>query len=232
MSIVTSPHVEGSYAGRFEVREGEFTLSADAPTRNRSEAILSVKKNRHNPQEGDDWWYRWWFYLPASTPLPATGGTSYMILTQWPNLAPPSSPDFELNGVLEFRDTKASGDAGPGHVEFLSSDGKSRPDGTEYMWRKDPATITRDSWHKLLIHKKWSSDPSQGFVEIWFDDVQQTLTDGTTRMYMRTKSPGYGAYMKQGIYRSNAIGGTAVIYEDGLRIGTTRAAADPSGPGS
>jgi hypothetical protein len=155
-----------------------------------------------------------------------------MIITQWPNLAPPSSSDFELNGVLEFRDTKASGDPGPGHVEFLYSDGKSRADGTEYMWRKDPAAITRDSWHKLLIHKKWSSDPDQGFIEIWFDDVQQTLTDGTSRMYMRTKSPGYGAYMKQGIYRSNAIGGTAVIYQDGLRIGTTRAAADPSGSGS
>jgi hypothetical protein len=29
--------------------------------------------------------------------------------------------------------------------------------------------------------------------------------------------------MKQGIYRGNDIGGTAVIYFDGLRIGTTRA---------
>ena len=223
-SVVTSPHVQGSHAGRFEVREGEFTLSGDRPTRNRTEAVLSVKQNRHNPQEGDDWWYRWWFYLPSSTPLPPAGSTNYMIITQWPSLAPAGSSDFELNGSLEFRDTDGKGQR---PVDFIYADGNSRADGIEYMWRKDSAGIQRDGWHKLLIHKKWSSSGGTGFVELWFDDVQQTMTNGDSRMYMRTKRPSYGAYMKQGIYRSNAIGGTAVMYQDGLRIGTSRAAADP-----
>jgi hypothetical protein len=71
----------------------------------------------------------------------------------------------------------------------------------------------------MVIHKKWSSTEAGGLVEIWYDDVPQTLTDRMTRKHMRTLKAGYSARMHQGIYRSNDIGGTAVIYLDGLRIG-------------
>ena len=45
-------------------------------------------------------------------------------------------------------------------------------------------------------------------------------------MSMRTLTPGYSARMQHGIYRGNDIGGTAVIYSDGFRIGKTREAVE------
>jgi hypothetical protein len=42
-----------------------------------------------------------------------------------------SSPDLELEGTLEFRDTLTSGDPGPGHVELLYADGAARSDGVD-----------------------------------------------------------------------------------------------------
>jgi hypothetical protein len=225
-SVVTSPHEQGSYAGRFEVREGEF-IGSDTGLggRNRTEAVLSAAGNRHNPREGDDWWYRWSFYLPASTPLPAQGTDQGMTITQWVTSGDAGSA-FEQLGIFQFRDTRASADPGPGHVEFLYTDSDARADGTEHFWRKAASDVARDAWHKIVLHKKWSATEAGGFVEIYYDDVKQTLADGTTKMSMRTLTPGHSAYMKQGIYRSNEIGGTAVIYLDGLRIRTTRASVE------
>jgi polysaccharide lyase-like protein len=226
-SVVESPRKDGSHAGRFEVRKGEF-IGADAndPQRNRTEAVIGLDSRHHAPKEGDDWWYRWWFYLPSATPLPADGSTDFMLITQWPSTAPPESSRFELHGTLEFRDTKASGDAGPGHVEFLYTDADAREEGEEYMWRKAASSVTRNHWHEIMIHKRWSSKRNGGFIGIWYDGAPQKLTDGSRLMNMRTLQRGYSAYMKQGIYRTDAIGGRGVIFLDGLRIGKTRASVE------
>jgi polysaccharide lyase-like protein len=223
--VVESPRKQGSRAARLEARAGEFIGSdaKPAPGRNRTELVLSPAGNRHAPHEGDAWWYRFFFYLPSKTPLPKDGTAEAMTILQWITAAPAGSPKFEQLGIFQFRDTKASGDPGPGHVEFLYTDSDSRSDGTEHFWRKAATAVTRDTWHELLIHKRWSSK-QDGFVEIWYDRAKQRLTDGTTRMSMRTLTPGYSARMQHGIYRGNAVGGTAVIYSDGFRIGKTRAA--------
>jgi polysaccharide lyase-like protein/Big-like domain-containing protein len=224
-SIVTSPRIEGNYAARLEARAGEF-IGSDAspvPGRNRTELVASPLANRHNPKDGDEYWYRWYFYLPSETPLPLDGTNQAMTILQWTTAASGSTPGWEQLGIFQFRDTKASADPGPGHVELLYTDSGSRDDGTEHFWRKAATAVTRNAWHKLLIHKRWSSK-SDGFIEIWYDDVKQTLTDGTTKMNMRTLTPGYSARMQHGIYRGNAIGGNAVLYSDGFRIGTSREA--------
>jgi hypothetical protein len=224
-SIVTAPRKEGSHAARLEARAGEF-IGSDAqppPGRNRTELVLSPAGKPYAPREGEDLWYRFSFYLPSKTPLPKAGTTQGMTILQWITDSPAGSAKFEQLGIFQFRDTKASGDPGPGHVEFLYTDSDSRTDNTEHFWRKAASAVTRDVWHEVLMHKRWSSKPN-GYVEIWYDGQAQRLADGTTRMTMRTLTPGYSARMQHGIYRGNEIGGTAVIYLDGFRIGKTRAA--------
>jgi hypothetical protein len=225
-SIVSSPRKQGSHAARLEARAGEF-IGSDAnppPGRNRTELVLS-QKNGHGPREGDAWWYRWYFYLPSDTPLPKDSTDEAMTILQWVTASPAGSSAFEQLGIFQFRDTKASGDPGPGHVELVYTDSDSRNDGTEHFWRKAATAVTRDQWHELEIHKRWSSKPD-GYVEIWYDGAKQDLTDGTSKMFMRTLTPGYSARLQTGIYRGNAIGGNAVIYSDGFRIGKTRAAVE------
>jgi polysaccharide lyase-like protein len=223
-SVVRSPHVQGSYAGRIEVREGEF-IGGDAPTRNRTQLVLSPRDNRHNPKEGDDWWYSWSFYLPAATPIPTDGKPGFMILFSWSALEAATAP--EILGHFEIRDTTVGGDPGPGYTTLHYEDGDSRADGHKYFWRKRATDITRNAWHKLLVHRKYSTNEAVGFVEIWYDNVQQTLQtnaagDTGTRVYHRTLQAGHSVRMTQGIYRSNSVGGTGLMYLDGLRIGTTR----------
>jgi hypothetical protein len=55
------------------------------------------------------------------------------------------------------------------------------------------------SWHKMVLHKKWPSIQAGGLGEIWYDDVPQTLTDGMTRIHMRTLKAGYSARVHQDI---------------------------------
>jgi hypothetical protein len=233
-AAVESPHREGRYAGRFEAREGEFTFDADRddPPRNRTEAVLSDARDRHRPREGSDWWYRWWFYLPAGTSLPADGSPGFVIMTQH---VLPTEPSVDLVGTFEFRDVAQAGDPGPGVVELTyggatrgTPDPMARVGGGPY-WAKRASTVSRDAWHQILLHKKWSSRPSVGFVELWFDGERQKFRDGSRRVYHANLRPGYSAYMKQGVYRTNSLGGSTVIYMDGLRIGTTRASVEPGG---
>jgi hypothetical protein len=233
-TVVSSPHKQGRYAGRFEAREGEFTLKPDAPTRNRTEAVLSVDKNRHNPQEGDNWWYRWWIYIPSTLRLPTGKDTSYIITTQWLSIAGPVTS----SGTFEIRNDTVNNSGWPKPsgpmLQYTTGGGDGRADGYEILWKKPMSEIPRNTWHKILLHRKWSSKEADGFSELWWDDASQTFFKGsnvpaslkTTRVHHRTIRKAGGVYFKQGIYRSNAIGGTAVIYLDGLRIAKTRAAAD------
>ena len=201
-SIVTSPRIQGSYAARLEAEQGEFIGSdaSPAPVATAPSWWPRPLANRHNPKDGDEYWYRWYFYLPSETPLPVDGTNQAMTILQWTTAASGSTPGWEQLGIFQFRDTKASADPGPGHIELLYTDSGSRADGTEHFWRKAATAVTRNAWHKLLIHKRWSSS-ADGFMEIWYDDVKQTLADGTTKMYMRTLTPGYSARMQHGIYR-------------------------------
>jgi hypothetical protein len=224
--VVTSPHTQGRYAGRFEVREGEF-LPMDAPTRNRTEAVLSTAHKRHHPVEGSDWWYSWSFYIPASTPVPKNGDDGYMTITQFLSTGPTTlpQPDFQL-GAFGFADSKARGDPGPGYSEFAYTDRDKESDPDDKHWSIPAKDVKRDVWHDIVLHRKWSSNRRIGFIELWYDDRKQTLRGGKSKEFMRTLTAPYSAYLKQGIYRSDSIGGTAVIFLDGLRIGKTRAAVE------
>ena len=50
----------------------------------------------------------------------------------------------------------------PDHVGGLMADGK----------------VTPAAWHRIAMHIKWSKDPNQGAVDIWFDGEQVRYLDG------------------------------------------------------
>lgn len=214
-SIVTSPVFQGTKACRIEVRNGEYVGGdgASNPKRNRTE--LTLAPPRYNPQEGSDWWHKWSFRIPASTPIGS--GAAFM---QHGNTIPGT---VELTGLFVY--------ATDGHLEY--QDNKSTTPAYEIFWRS-ANVITRDVWHTILLHKKYSVDPQVGFIEIWFDGAQQQLFTNAsgargTRAYQRNLNPTRTSVrMHTGAYRNELTGneGTFVYYIDGLRIGTTRADVD------
>jgi hypothetical protein len=71
----------------------------------------------------------------------------------------------------------------------------------------------------MVIHRKLSSNEEVGFGEIWYDVGPRAMTDGTTQIINADRECGSLGPHASGICRSNPIGGTGVIYHDGLRIG-------------
>jgi hypothetical protein len=88
-------------------------------------------------------------------------------------------------------------------------------DSSTFDW--NGPTIQRNRWYDVVLHVRFSSDSSTGFVEVYLDGRLQTLTNGQTRRYRATSASG-GAYYKTGIYRSSSIGQTDVIYHDNVVI--------------
>jgi len=96
-------------------------------------------------------------------------------------------------------------------------------------------------WQGFVLHFKISSDPAVGYVEIWYNGVNQTLAggvnvNGVSRLYCQTLDATSGSTdaVKWGCYRSGAMDGTgsADAYMSNAKLGTTYADVDPGIGGS
>ncbi len=85
--------------------------------------------------------------------------------------------------------------------------------------------MVSDAWYDFVLHVKWSSDPSVGFVEVWVNDEKVVPKTAAATLF-----PGTGAYMKQGYYRSDSEL-TSAIFHAATTRGSSFAAVDPSGSG-
>jgi Polysaccharide lyase len=82
-------------------------------------------------------------------------------------------------------------------------------------------------WHTAILHVHVQPDDA-GFVELWWDGVPQTFTDGTTTWYAPTINRNQnGDYIEEldiDEYRSrNSMPGTVTIYHGAPAIGPTLA---------
>ncbi len=121
----------------------------------------------------------------------------------------PSADTWQL-----FTQWHHSGDSGSPPVEFtIRNEEIALGITSNAVWR---APLVRGVWHDFVFHVKWSSDPSEGFIELWYDG-QRVIP----KSYMATQFPGMTQYLKQGLYRNNTISQTGVVYHDGFVIGET-----------
>ncbi|HEX2414752.1 MAG TPA: polysaccharide lyase [Thermoleophilaceae bacterium] len=147
-----------------------------------------------NFSEGDERWIRQAIYVPAGTATES----GWRLVAQLHNLgggSPPVALFLESGSDLSFE---------VGHG-----------DSSTFDWN-GPA-IQRNRWYDVVLHIRFSSSPSRGFVEVWLDGRRQTMTNGQTRRYRATLEDG-GAYYKTGIYRSDSIAQTDVVYHDNVLI--------------
>ena len=145
--------------------------------------------------EGDERWIRQAIYVPTGTATES----GWRLVAQFHNLGGGSPP------VALFLESGGSG------LSFEVGHG----DSSTFDWN-GPA-IQRNRWYDVVLHLRFSSNPSVGFVEVYLNGQRQTMTNGQPRRYRATLEDG-GAYYKTGIYRSDSIGQTDVVYHDNVLI--------------
>lgn len=128
-----------------------------------------------------------------------------------------SHTDWQLIQQLREHDWCCS----PGMAVFLDDDRQlsiGPGDGWEVFW--EGPELQTDRWYDLVYRVKLSQDPSEGFVEVWLDGVQQTMYNGASRIYGQTIQRPRN-YIKAGIYRSESSTGTTAVDHDNVIVGTS-----------
>lgn len=214
MQVQSSVVRQGKYAARFEVRDGDYP---GFPSGERSEVNESGSVNGTT---GSERWYQWSFQLGNGFPI----ARDWQVYSQWHGYIDGSPPIAIGANSWNF----PNGQWGIDVNSYTSSN--TNTGRTEYaLWKTPQKTGV---WNDIKLHIKWSSDPSVGFIEFWYNGARQTFTGAPcanqTRCYVRTMIPGdKGVYFKQGLYRDNNSTTTGVIYEDGFNVATTEAGLQP-----
>jgi Polysaccharide lyase len=89
-------------------------------------------------------------------------------------------------------------------------------DGSRDDWESPP--ISRNTWYDMTIH--WlSASNNGGFVEVWFAQAGQVpqLVARTNNVSTREDH----SYYKTGLYRTDSIAETDVVFHDGVCMGST-----------
>ncbi|MFL5364522.1 MAG: polysaccharide lyase [Myxococcales bacterium] len=203
IQVVQDPVNEGRYAARFEVKYGDV-MSGYSDER----ALLSPPETLWE-DEGSDRWYRWQMMWPENY----VG--SY---PKWDELGTPSSRS-PAGWVVEWHhDANGGVETGSAPLYFGANDTNIKMclvDQATSACREnlDLAPLQRGHWHDVVMHAKWSSDPSVGFLEIWVDGKNVLPKHMTANKY-----PGMRNYMLAGLYRNGHIGDPDLLNPDGSHV--------------
>jgi MYXO-CTERM domain-containing protein len=90
------------------------------------------------------------------------------------------------------------------------------------------APLPRNRWFSIVLKVHYSESRTEGYVQVWFDGVLQTLANGTTIHHGQTWD-GSENNMHWGWYRADEVNGPAFHDIKRPRIATTFAEAAPAG---
>ncbi|WP_437578987.1 heparin lyase I family protein [Sorangium sp. So ce887] len=155
ISVVTSPVLQGTRAGQIQL-----TNDAVWPNNGIKRVELNHKPAAGRTAEGDDTYFAWSFYLPEALAADPPTQIGY-----WES-------DQTYNQVMSFEVVGQK-------ISFAT-----RKPANKVHWEAASA-VTPGVWHRIALHIKWSTNASQGSVDVWFDGEQvvtggqaQTLADG------------------------------------------------------
>jgi hypothetical protein len=203
VQAVASPAEQGKFAGRFEVKFGDVYK-----TYSDSRALITGPSTLWE-DEGSERWYRW----QAMWPMDWVGR-----FPKWDELSNPNATSHGGSIVEWHHDANGGVESGSAPL-YIGGDDK-------YIWLclVDQATSTcreyynltpliRGHWHDIVLHAKWSSNASVGFVEMFIDGVNVLPKHFTSNKY-----PGMRNYMIVGLYRNGEIGDPKLVYPNGTHV--------------
>ena len=192
---------EGTYAARFNVYDTD--VYPCTPTENPRAQIGSS----NFVKEGDEYWVAFSVYFPTN--LPDVTPYDWVILQSFYG-----SP---------------GGGSGPAHFS-LGWDGRLGKTVLSYAETNLAIPLVRGQWLDLMAHVKFSKDPSLGWVEVYYNGVQQKLPAcNCMRMTKATinSETTSALHSKLAFYRKAGMWPGAVsIFFDRHRVGLTRSSVE------
>ena len=203
LQIVQDPVAQGHNAVRVEVKYGDV-YGGYSWSRSLMTGPGSLWED-----EGSERWYRWQVLWPSNW----VG--SY---PKWDQLGTPDARSSGGSVIIWHHDNNGGVEAGSAPLYIGADD--------NYIWlclvdqatstcreRPNLAPLQRAHWHDFIVHAKWSSDKSIGFLEIWIDGVLVL-----PKHYAANKYPGMRNYLIAGIYRDGHIGDPNMLYPNGTHV--------------
>ncbi|WP_236652695.1 heparin lyase I family protein [Chitinophaga vietnamensis] len=80
--------------------------------------------------------------------------------------------------------------------------------------------LSSGTWQQFVLRMKLSYDATVGYIELWYNGVKQTLSNGSQRYYCRTMDADF-CDPKWGVYGGDTASITNIV--KGIRIGATYA---------
>jgi hypothetical protein len=204
IQAVTDPVIQGKYAARFEVKYGDvYNNYSD------SRALMSGPTTLWE-DEGNDRWYRW----QSLWPLDYVG-----TYPKWDQLSDPSA---RSNGgwIVEWHQDPINGiptsGSAPLYIGANDTDimmcivNQATSECGESI---SLAKLIRGHWHDIVLHAKWSSSPSVGFLDMWVDGVHVLPMHRGANMYSGMRN-----YLLVGLYRNGEIGDPNLTYANGTHV--------------
>lgn len=222
-SIVTSSSLvrQGQYAAKFVVEDGDqYNQTAGERV---EVSTLGDMRHRNGPDnragEGDEYYYAWSTYVPQDFPGVVNWGPSF---ANWHS---------EMGGTRAPVSFKLMPNQNQIWVETCgghgSADDKNLSDLVHYY--TIISDLQRGAWIDFVMHTRWTVEDT-GAIEVWYkyaDDDAYTKALDKHNIPTLQQSPHWNGgdimqvYQKMGLYRSASEKPTAVIYQDGMVVGTT-----------
>ena len=201
--VLPDPVAQGQSALRVEVKYGDiFNGYSD------SRSLLTGPPTLWE-DEGNERWYRW------QTLWPQDWVGSY---PKWDELSNPSARSHGGSIVEWHHDANGGVENGSAPL-YIWGDDKNivlclvNQSTSTCREQINLAPLQRSHWHDFIVHAKWSSSASVGFLEIWIDGVNVL-----PKHFASNKYPGMRNYLVVGLYRNGYIGDPNLRWPDGTRV--------------
>lgn len=194
ISVVTSPVVQGGYAYKFILNNGDSVFGTER-----------VVLNQANPECANTKWetgeryYGWSVMLPADFPI----NSAWSLVAQWKGVHT-GSPVIQLGLAndkwrLLYRPTTSS----PNILKWETP-------------------VKKGQYESFVMHVNYSTDPQVGFIELWMNGVLVVPKFYTSTIHLSGGVPAQ-IFVEIGLYRDSGISSNVVLFHDGFTVGKTYA---------
>jgi hypothetical protein len=169
---------------------------------------------------GADVWFRMQVLFPSGANPSYPGkftlnpaGSGWNMFMTWHNPPCSSCPGSYLSPFVGVRNN------GNGSGSFLFRLVGGDAMNPSFLYLNGPA-MSYDHWYDVLVHIKWSPDPSIGYAE-WFVDGQRVSGALFPTLYRMPDGRISGVLFQGGHYRGT-VSWTDTLYIDGVKVGPTQ----------